>query len=815
MISTGPASPQDIDEIRLSGLFDAKWYVDAYPDVRFSGLDPIAHYLQAGARLGRNPSAEFNSFEYVRRHSDLAVSGDNPLLHYIRSRRGNQVERSPGRLGRSPTPARRIGACAAAIVIPVYNAPAATRNCLTSVLAHTDPLVRIVVIDDGSPDPEVDRVMMEFTGLSNFRIVRNPCNLGYTATINLGVHLAGKSDVVLLNSDTRVTPRWFDGLRLAAYSGERIATATPFSDNAGAFSAPRINESNTRRRGMSDDDYARCVTRASERLYPAVPTGSGFCMYIRRAAIDEIGDFDAVSFPRGYGEENDFCVRATKAGWTHVIDDATFVFHLRSASFGSERKALVKVGRGIIDERYPDYAGAVRAFLSDSRVARARSNVGAVGVRPAAARSVRPRVLFVISTTTGGTPQTNGDLMSALQNRYEAYLLGCDSKRVRLYVVDGYDTRLLASAELRKRISPFPHTSGEYDALVERYLIEHSIELVHIRHIAWHSLNLPVLCKDLGIPVVFSFHDFYTICPTIKLLDENLVYCGGVCTSTHGRCRPELWHEDDLPGLKHNAVHSWQRMMRSMLANCDLFVTPSQSALAQVLTNYNELADRCRVLPHGRDLMFARTVSAQVEGERPVRVLVPGNIGIPKGALLLEELTALDTEGRFEFHVLGRTSIKDCPGVVLHGTYRRDEFGERVRTIGPGFGLILSIWPETHCHTLTELWSCGLPAAALDFGALGERIRKYGGGWLIRPGDAQHIYNELVAIAEDRPQFEQRTKAVHAWQRGVGKIENTAWMADGYDALYRRLLVRDRSSRRWELPDVASETTDRPLRRFA
>ena len=166
MGSTGPVSQHEIDEIRSSGLFDAKWYVDTYPDVRFSGMEPVEHYLRAGARLGRNPSAAFNGTEYLRRHDDLADSGDNPLLHYIRSLRGREAEGAPG--------LRRIGARGVTIVIPVYNAPEATRDCLGSVVAHTNPSVRVVVIDDCSPDPEVDRVMIALAGLANVRVVPQP-----------------------------------------------------------------------------------------------------------------------------------------------------------------------------------------------------------------------------------------------------------------------------------------------------------------------------------------------------------------------------------------------------------------------------------------------------------------------------------------------------------------------------------------------------------------------------------------------------------------------------------------------------------------
>ena len=787
------ASKADVEEVRSSGLFDLKWYLDTNPDVRFSGLDPIEHYLTVGARLGRNPSPDFDTFAYEAANDGVAQAGTNALLHHIRTRRLPVAVDSAKAVLRAHPGFRSNPTAAVAIVIPIYNAPDATAECVRSVTTHTDPSIRVILIDDCSPDPEVERVLGQFSDCANVRVVRNHRNMGYTATVNLGLRLAGRADVVLLNSDTRVTPLWLASLRRAAYSGAAVATATPFSDNAGAFSAPRVNEPNPRPDAMSDDEYARRVTRSSERLYPRVPTGSGYCMYVRRAAIDDIGEFDAVSFPRGYGEENDFCIRATLAGWSHVIDDATLIYHLRSASFGAEREGLVAVGRAIINQRYPDYTAAVRSFLKDGTVERARANVGKAALAAEPSATVRPRVLFVISTTTGGTPQTNGDLMSALQDRYETYLLVCDSRTIHFHVVAGSDTRLLASVTLEKRILPFPHTSDEYEAAVADFLVEYAIEVVHVRHIAWHSLNLPALCKKLGLLVVFSFHDFYTICPTIKLLDENLTYCGGVCTSTTGICRAELWHADDMPRLKHDAVYSWQKMMREMLIHCDRFVTTSRSALAQVRTNYGRLVDdRCHVIPHGRDLTFHSLAPADGEHERPTRILVPGNIGIPKGALLIEELLALNSEGAFEFHILGRTSARERRGLVLHGTYQRDQFSRSVEAIKPRYGLILSIWPETHCHTLTELWSCGLPVVALDFGAIGERMRRHGGGWLVRPGDAKHIYERLLEIVQDRAGYRQQVESVEAWQRGAGRNETSDWMAREYDTLYQGLLCRRR-----------------------
>ena len=65
-------------------------------------------------------------------------------------------------------------------------------------------------------------------------------------------------------------------------------------------------------------------------------------MYIRRAALTEVGYFDAERFGLGYGEENDFCLRATALGWHHHIACDTFVYHTGSVSFGAKAQMMSK-----------------------------------------------------------------------------------------------------------------------------------------------------------------------------------------------------------------------------------------------------------------------------------------------------------------------------------------------------------------------------------------------------------------------------------------------------------------------------------------
>jgi GT2 family glycosyltransferase len=251
-----------------------------------------------------------------------------------------------------------------AIIVPVYNAPAAVARCLASVLKHTTGNARLIVIDDASTDPAITPLLARHAGLRGIDVLANDRNLGFTATVNRGMEMAGRADVVLLNADTEVGPNWLTGLRRAAHSRDDIATATAVSDNAGAFSVPELEHENAWPPIWSLDQTARALWQNAGHAYPALPTGNGFCMYIRRDVLDAVGVFDAEAFPQGYGEENDFCQRAAAAGYRHVIAGNVFVHHERSLSFGIERReALGRSGMQVLRERWPHYETEVGATL--------------------------------------------------------------------------------------------------------------------------------------------------------------------------------------------------------------------------------------------------------------------------------------------------------------------------------------------------------------------------------------------------------------------------------------------------------------------
>ncbi|WP_075216452.1 hypothetical protein [Mongoliimonas terrestris] len=81
--------------VAASGLFDAAWYTNAYPDVGRSGLPPIAHFVRHGLPRGYDPGPGFDVAHYGALYPDVEAAGLHPLVHYVQHGRAE---------GRAPLP---------------------------------------------------------------------------------------------------------------------------------------------------------------------------------------------------------------------------------------------------------------------------------------------------------------------------------------------------------------------------------------------------------------------------------------------------------------------------------------------------------------------------------------------------------------------------------------------------------------------------------------------------------------------------------------------------------------------------------------
>lgn len=262
------------------------------------------------------------------------------------------------------------------VIVPVYKGLESTRRCLDSVLAWPQRAAfDIVVVDDASPEPAIGALLDELAGTQRITLLRNEVNRGFVHSVNRGMALHADRDVVLLNSDTEVANDWLDRLCRGAGGQADVGTVTPFSNNATICSYPF--------EGWEGGVPGTLGLAALDRLFATVnagrtvelPTAVGFCMYIRRACLAQVGLFDEERFGRGYGEENEFCLRAARAGWRSILAGDVFVFHEGAVSFSAERAALTEHAGRTLVALHPDYLRKVRAFVASDPAAELRAAV--------------------------------------------------------------------------------------------------------------------------------------------------------------------------------------------------------------------------------------------------------------------------------------------------------------------------------------------------------------------------------------------------------------------------------------------------------
>jgi O-antigen biosynthesis protein len=264
------------------------------------------------------------------------------------------------------------------VIIPVYDGVEETRRCLESVRRTVHPAdAEVVVVDDATPREEIARSLDELVTRDQITLIRHAQNQGFVRSVNDGMGLHPERDVVLLNSDTEVANDWLARLSAAAYSAGNIATVTPFSNNATICSYPFSGWTGglPGTLGLERLDQLVASTNRGERC--DLPTAVGFCMFIRRDCLRRIGTFDAERFGRGYGEENDFCLRAAKAGWRNLLAADVFVFHEGAVSFSGERETLMDASAAALLEAHPEYGRLVQEFIARDPLADLRASIDA------------------------------------------------------------------------------------------------------------------------------------------------------------------------------------------------------------------------------------------------------------------------------------------------------------------------------------------------------------------------------------------------------------------------------------------------------
>lgn len=725
------------ERISPSPFFDYEFYLAANSDIAVSGMDPYLHFVRFGADENRIASDAFDPARYLNENPDVACAACNALEHFVlygehggrtpyhyvdttlRKRdAAHEKEAIDYEEAIAKLPAAESGEALVEVVVPVYRAKDETLSCLWHVLkAQNKTPFALTVVDDKSPEPELSAALQRLAAAGRFTLLTNERNLGFVRSVNAGMRQAGTRDVVLLNSDTEVYGDWLDRMRIATYSAGDIATATPLTNSGTICSYPHFARDNTMHMEVPYaelDAMARTLNAGETPV--TLPTAVGFCMYIRRDALDAVGYFDEEAFGTGYGEENDFCLRAQKAGWRDVLVPNVFVQHLGSASFLGEKAERVKHAIAVIGERYPSYNRDVQDFIRSDPIRPLRAKLDMARIRRCKGDT---NILIITHTRGGGTEQHVQEEVKRLSEDDASVFKMRAHAGSRFNVLHSHSAAPDVPNQLPLSIdTDVPKILALWDEL--------GIGEVHVHHIADFgqkgAARIRALLEASGRPWRCVVHDYLSICPRINLADENGFYCGEPDEQGCRKClvrRKSEFGTSDIAG--------WRAANHALLAGASEIVVPNEDVSERLARYFPDLS--FTVVPHDDAKPPAEPKRRERAEGKPVRVGVIGAISDIKG---LPVLIACAEEARrrqlpLQFVVIGYTSddrrAREA-GIEITGPYANDRVQEIIGEAALDAILLTSTVPETHSYTLTIAFQSGLPIIGFDIGAVGQRAQK-------------------------------------------------------------------------------------------
>lgn len=629
------------------------------------------------------------------------------------------------------------------VVIPVFRGAADFRACLATLRGQIPRDGRIVVVDDASPDQPLCQAVAEAEAAGVILVLRHDENRGFPAAANTGLRFsaeAGARDVLLLNSDTLAPPGALPRLAAAAYADGAIGSVTPMTNDGTILSYPRTDAANAVPDAAETARLDAAFHRAHGGRVVDIPTAIGFCMFMRHDCLADTGLLREDAFAQGYGEENDWSLRARHLGWRHAAAAGVFVGHVGGQSFGAVKSHLIARNARMLNRLHPGYDRLIADFIARDPLAPIRR--GADIARWRGQRADGGAVALITHDMGGGVARHMRERCAAIR---------ADGQRpiVLRPGIDGMSCRVTDGAEggFENLVFALP---AELDDLAA-FLAEDRPRCVELHHLLGHSPDMLDLARRLGVGLDVYIHDYAQWCPRITLVSHGDKYCGEparvedcvACVADLGdRIRDPI------------GVAALRERSAGVLRGAREIIAPSLDAAKRMQRHFPFARPSVRAWENDSTLLGAVALArlpAATSADGRIRIVVAGAIGYDKGydVLLACARDAARRDLAVEFIVVGHTvddaRLLDTGRVFVTGRYEEAEGAAMVMARNGTLGFIPSVWPETWCYALSTLWRGGLRVAAFDIGAQAERIRRADAGWLVPIGLPAPRLNDLLS----------------------------------------------------------------------
>jgi glycosyltransferase involved in cell wall biosynthesis len=467
-------------------------------------------------------------------------------------------------------------------------------------------------------------------------------------------------------------------------------------------------------------------------------------MYVRHDCLREVGTLRTDVFAQGYGEENDWSLRARHLGWRHVAALDVFVAHVGGRSFGSGKAALSKRNGDILNRLHPGYDALIREFIKQDPIGPVRRRID----RKRWAEGRTGAAVVLITHDLGGGVERHVEERSAvlrLQGLRPIVLrpgsLSPDDRNAVCRISDGTE-------------DDYPNLQFSMSAELEELLgllRGEMVRWVEIHHVLGHAPDMTRLPDLLGVPYELFVHDAALICPRVTLCGRSGHYCGEPMDIEECElCVIDLGRHDRRAG----SVTELRQDSQALLLGARRIVAPCEDAARRIMRYFGPLAIDRAPWEDDRSLAARVGTARRTSGQRLrpelTRICITGAIGVQKGyrVLLACARDAARNDTPISFVVVGNTMddgpLLETGRVFVTGRFEQDEASDLIRAQDADLGWIPSVGPETWCYALSSLWQAGLPVAAFDIGAQRDRIRSSGKGVLLPIGMRAAQVNQIL-----------------------------------------------------------------------
>ena len=639
------------------------------------------------------------------------------------------------------------------IIIPIYNGYEFLVTLISQLLSHEHIRYKLILINDCSTD---DRIFNYLSSLRetqtnhNIVILTNQTNLGFVKSINLGMELTN-NHFIILNTDTEVPKYFANKILQPILNDEKIASVTPFTNSGTICSFPKFCKDNDIFLGLDVQNIDDVFGQIDSRVHNTwIPTGVGFCMAINKNVYTQISDFNEALFGMGYGEENDWCIRATKAGYKHLQAINCFVYHKHGGSFTSEQKQqLITDNMKKLLHLHPQYEKMIHRYCANDPLNELR-----IFLQIKLITKFIPTICIFNSVLTGGTKVAlNNNIKKILSDNQAVLLLQSNNFLSKCHVSVYYANDNLEFA-----------TSDVFSLLEKLTFTE-----VVINHLLFNTRLAEIcdlICKlknRLESKLSLIMHDYFFLCPTINLLNANNNYCGlptdeNVCNNCLQSFSNKSISNDYVKFYNTSNINNWRANFYNLLVTANKITVPSLYLQNLFTKIYPDLINKMEITSH--DLSYLDDISNKLNyipfSKEKITIATLGNITLHKGSQIIYDMLKIAKQKKcqIEWVIIGDIEpFHRVRNLKIHGNYKIDDLPKILNKYQVDMFILPSMWPETFCYTASEMMHFNLPIVSFSIGAHAERIANYGMGYLVDEVTPEAMLKKIVKVISKHKQF--------------------------------------------------------------